>query len=72
MSFKRTTKKIPGTKDRNELNTDYLKINISGNYNVQKNPLGTLGANMEYFKDKVLDGKDYIGYGTYFSIEFKF
>ncbi|MEK9148483.1 MAG: hypothetical protein AAB267_00395, partial [Candidatus Desantisbacteria bacterium] len=72
MSFKRTTKKIPGQKDRNDLNTDYFKLNLSGNYNVQKNLMGTLGANLEYFKDRVLDGKDYIGYGSYFSIEFKF
>jgi hypothetical protein len=72
MNFKRTTKKIPGQKDINELNTDSFKLNFSGNYNIQKNLLGTLGANMEYFKDRVLDGKDYIGYGTYFSIEFKF
>ncbi|MDI6751264.1 MAG: hypothetical protein QME07_00150 [bacterium] len=72
MSFKRTTKKIPGQKDRKDLNTDYLKLNLSGTYNVQKNLKGTLGANLEYFKDRVLDGKDYIGYGSYVSIEFKF
>ncbi|MEW6102856.1 MAG: carbohydrate binding domain-containing protein [bacterium] len=66
-SFKRKTKgKIQ------EINEDDYKFDVSGTYKIQENTSGTLGLNLSYFKDRVKAGRDYLGYGSYVSLEFRF
>ncbi|HAW50455.1 TPA: hypothetical protein DCX16_05870 [bacterium] len=66
-SFKRKKKG-----ERKEISEDYYKIETSGTYKIQENTSGTLGFNIDYFTDRVRAGKDYIGYGSYLTFEFRF
>jgi len=55
-----------------EISEDEYKLDVSGTYKINENTSGTLGLNLSYFTDRIKAGRDYIGYGSYISLEFRF